>query len=245
MKIKYYYKRKKGHNNSGKITNKSRGGGHKKLYRQIDFNKFQINISGKVKAIEYDPNRSANIAKIFYANNLIRYKISPIGLKIGSLLKASSKAPLKIGNTLPLKNIPLGTNIYNLEPMPGKGAKFVRSAGTTACIIAKSDSWITIRLPSNEVRIFSENCWATIGKVSNVDHFNKKLKKAGRSRWLGIRPNVRGCAKNSVDHPHGGGEGKAPIGRSHPVSPWGKPTLGKRTRRSKKYSDSLILRRFI
>ena len=157
-------------------------------------------------------------------------------------LIASVTAPIRLGNTLPLKNIPLGSQLHNIESTPGRGGQFVRAAGTTALLMAKFGSWVTLRLPSNEIRLFSQNCWATIGQVSNIDHLNKRLKKAGRSRWLGIRPKVRGSAKNPVDHPHGGGEGRAPIGRSHPVTPWGQPTLGKRTRR-KKYSDVFIIRR--
>lgn len=238
-KIKYHYQRKQGRNK--KITSFHRGSGH--------FRKARLcggvlpGIPGHVKTIEYDPNRSAQIAGIFYENGLKKYQISPIGLKLGTQLIAASTAPLTVGNTLPLKNIPLGTNIYNIESFPGSGSKFVRAAGVTALVMAKFESWVTIRLPSNEVRLFSNNCWATIGQVSNINHFNRSLKKAGCSRWLGIRPRVRGSAKNPVDHPHGGGEGRAPIGRCHPVTPWGKPTLGKRTRRPRKYSDSLIIRR--
>nr|YP_010447283.1 ribosomal protein L2 [Halimeda opuntia]UTN43203.1 ribosomal protein L2 [Halimeda opuntia] len=240
-KNKYHYQRKQGRNK--KITSNHRGGGHSRIYRQIDFRKIPIDISGQVKTIEYDPNRSAQIAGIFYENGLKKYQISPIGLKPGTLIKGGSTAPLRVGNTLPLKNIPLGTNVYNIEPSPGSGFKFVRAAGTTALVMAKFESWVTIRLPSNEIRLFSKNCWATIGQVSNINHLNRSLKKAGQSRWLGIRPRVRGSAKNPVDHPHGGGEGRAPVGRCHPLTPWGKPTLGKRTRRTRKYSDSLIIRR--
>lgn len=239
----YGYHRKKGRNNYGHITSRHRGGGHARLYRKIDFQKLKINITGYVKTIEYDPNRSAHIMGILYKDGEKKYQVSPNALKIGTPIIASLTASLTLGNTLPLKNIPLGMNIYNIEPAPGCGSKFVRAAGTTAQIMAKFGSWVTIRLPSNEIRLFSENCWATIGQVSNMDHFNKTRKKAGNSRWLGCRPKVRGSAKNPVDHPHGGGEGSAPIGKSHPVTPWGKPTLGKRTRRTKKYSDSLILRR--
>lgn len=242
-KKKYCYQRKKGRNNNGKITSRHRGGGHSRLYRQIDFQKIKINVLGKVQTIEYDPNRSAQIAGILYENGSKSYQLSPIGLKGGAPIIASTSAPLALGNTLPLKNIPLGTTVYNVESAPGRGGKIARSAGTAALLMAKFGKWVTLRLPSNEVRLFSQNCWASIGQVSNPDHFKKILRKAGRSRWLGIRPRVRGSAKNPVDHPHGGGEGRAPIGRSHPVTPWGKPTLGKRTRKTKKYSDSLILRR--
>ena len=240
---KYRYQRKKGRNSSGKITSQHRGGGHSRIYRQIDFQKIKINIPGQVQTVEYDPNRSAQIISILYRDGSKTYQLSPTGIKVGTELMAGLTAPLTIGNTLPLKNIPLGTNVFNIESAPGRGGQLVRAAGTTALLMAKFGSWVTLRLPSNEIRLFSQNCWATIGQVSNVNHLKKSLKKAGRSRWLGIRPTVRGSAKNPVDHPHGGGEGRAPIGRSHPVTPWGKPTLGKRTRRTKRYSHSLILRR--
>ena len=235
------FHRKKGRNHHGKITSRHRGGGHARLYRKIE--RIPLNIEGKVQTIEYDPNRSAKIAQIGYNDGSKKYQLCPIGWEIGTKTLASSMAPLKIGNRLPLQKIPLGTNVYNIELLPGKGGQLVRSAGTTAVLMAKFGSLVTLRLPSNEVRLFSKNCWATIGQVSNIDHFTKSLKKAGRARWLGRRPRVRGSAKNPVDHPHGGGEGCAPIGKSHPVSPWGKPTLGKRTRRPKKYSDAFILRR--
>lgn len=235
------FHRKKGRNHRGIITSRHRGGGHARLYRNIE--RPPLNILGNVQTIEYDPNRSAQIAQIHYTDGSKKYQLCPIGWEIGTKILASATAPLKIGNRLPLKNIPLGTNVYNIELVPGKGGQLVRSAGTTAFLMAKFGSWVTLRLPSNEVRLFSKNCWATLGQVSNIDHFNKNLKKAGRARWLGIRPRVRGSAKNPVDHPHGGGEGCAPIGKSHPVSPWGQPTLGKRTRRTKKYSDAFILRR--
>ena len=241
-KNQYRYQRNKGRNNSGKITSQHRGGGHLRIYRQMNFQKIQINTLGKVQTIEYDPNRSGQIAGIVYANGSKQYQLAPLGLKIGMQLIASFKAPIRVGNTLPLKNIPLGSQLHNIESAPGRGGQFVRAAGTTALLMAKFGSWVTLRLPSHEIRLFSQNCWATIGQVSNIDHLNKRLKKAGRSRWLGIRPKVRGSAKNPVDHPHGGGEGRAPIGRSHPVTPWGQPTLGKRTRR-KKYSDVFIIRR--
>lgn len=241
-KNQYRYQRKKGRNNSGKITSQHRGGGHLRIYRQMNFKKIQINTLGKVQTIEYDPNRSAQIAGIVYANGSKQYQLAPLGLKIGMQLIASFTAPIQLGNTLPLKNIPLGSQLHNIELTPGRGGQLVRAAGTTALLMAKFGSWVTLRLPSNEIRLFSQNCWATIGQVNNIDHLNKRLKKAGCSRWLGIRPKVRGSAKNPVDHPHGGGEGRAPIGRSHPVTPWGQPTLGKRTRR-KKYSDAFIIRR--
>jgi len=243
QKNKYYYQRKKGRNNLGRITVQHRGGGHPRIYRQIEFQKIQVNLPGIVHKIEYDPNRSAKIAKIIYKNRLQIYQLFPQGLKIGDQIIASSNAPLKIGNTLPLKNIPLGYNVYNIESIPGGGSKFVRAAGTAAVLMAKFGKFVTLRLPSNEIRLFSQNCWATLGQVNNIDHGNINFKKAGRSRWLGLRPSVRGSAKNPVDHPHGGGEGRAPIGKNHPVTPWGKPALGKRTRRTKKYSDKLIIKR--
>nr|YP_009130590.1 50S ribosomal protein L2 [Tydemania expeditionis]CEO91120.1 50S ribosomal protein L2 [Tydemania expeditionis] len=242
-KIKYRYHRKRGRNNQGKITSQHRGGGHARLYRQIEFQKMKINKIGHVQTIEYDPNRSGQIVKIIYEDGTQQYQLSSSDCEIGESIIASPKATLKSGNTLPLKNIPLGLNVYNIESAPGRGGKFVRAAGTTALLMAKFGSWVTLRLPSNEVRLFSANCWATVGQVSNVNHLNQCLQKAGKSRWLGIRPRVRGSAKNPVDHPHGGGEGRGPIGRKCPVTPWGKPTLGKLTRRPKKYSDPLILRR--
>nr|YP_009472624.1 ribosomal protein L2 [Rhipilia penicilloides]ARO74273.1 ribosomal protein L2 [Rhipilia penicilloides] len=235
------FHRKKGRNHHGKITSRHRGGGHPRLYRKIE--RLPLNLEGCVQTIEYDPNRSASIALIRSSNGSRHYQLCPVGWDIGTKTLASLTAPLKTGNRLPLKKIPLGTNVYNIELSPGKGGQLVRSAGTTAFLMAKFGSWVTLRLPSNEIRLFSQNCWATLGQVSNMDHLNKSLKKAGRARWLGRRPRVRGSAKNPVDHPHGGGEGGTPIGKSHPVSPWGKPTLGKRTRRTQKYSDAFILRR--
>lgn len=234
--------RKKGRNHSGRITSRHRGGGHSRNYRRIQFQKLKIDVPGKVKTIEYDPNRTANILGILYKDGSKAYQIAPMKMQVGDPVFASPNAPLTLGNSLPLGNIPLGTNVYNIESAPGKGGQYVRSAGTKALLIAKSGFWVTLRLPSKEVRYFSKNCWATIGQVSQMEHLNRNLKKAGRSRWLGWRPRVRGSAKNPVDHPHGGGEGKAPIGKSHPVTPWGKPALGQRTRKPKKYSDALILR---
>ena len=212
------------------------------MKKYIDFQKIPINVLGKIRTIEYDSNRSGYISQVLYKNGLKRYQLHPYGLKLGATVIANFKTPLTIGNTLPLKNIPLGTNVYNIESNPGRGNKFARAAGTKALLIAKSGPWVILRLPSGEIRLFSKDCWATIGQVSNKNHLKKKS-KAGHSRWLGIRPKVRGSAKNPVDHPHGGGEGKTPIGKSHPVTPWGKPALGKRTRRTKKYSDSLIIHR--
>lgn len=239
-KIKYRYQRQKGRNNHGKITSRHRGGGHSRLYRYVEFQKIKVNVLGRVQKIEYDPYRSAKIAKILYKDGSKIYKVSQLNLKIGDSLLASFTAPLTIGNILPLKNIPLGTKISNVEPVPGRGSKFARAAGTSAMLMSKFGKWAVLRLPSKQIRFFSQHCWATIGSISSTPR-KKQLSKAGQSRWLDLRPRVRGSAKNPVDHPHGGGEGKTPIGRSHPVTPWGKPALGKRTRRSKKYSDSLII----
>nr|YP_009306346.1 ribosomal protein L2 [Caulerpa cliftonii]AOP19250.1 ribosomal protein L2 [Caulerpa cliftonii] len=246
-KCRQAFQRKKGRNNSGQITCRHKGGGHSRIYRKINFQKIQINVPAKIQTLEYDPNRTGLILGLIYKNGSKKYQLCPQGARIGSELIASPDAALIPGNCLPLKNIPLGTNVYNVESAPGRGGQFVRAGGTTALLISKGDSWITLRLPSNEVRLFSENCWATIGQVQESrdpkPQGGSLRKKAGRSRWLGSRPTVRGCAQNAVDHPHGGGEGRAPIGKTHPMTPWGQPTLGRLTRRSKKYSDRLILRR--
>nr|YP_009514430.1 50S ribosomal protein L2 [Caulerpa lentillifera]AXG75846.1 50S ribosomal protein L2 [Caulerpa lentillifera]QKS32281.1 50S ribosomal protein L2 [Caulerpa lentillifera]QUV75672.1 ribosomal protein L2 [Caulerpa lentillifera] len=241
QKCRHGFHRKKGRNNSGRITCRHKGGGHPRVYRKIHFQKMKVNIPGKIKTIEYDPNRTGKIVGMIYKDGSKHYQLCPIGATIESDLIASPQAPLIPGNSLPLKNIPLGTNVYNIESEPGRGGKFARAGGTTALLMSKIDYTVTLRLPSNEVRLFSENCWATIGQVQRREE--KKISKAGRSRWLGRRPTVRGSAQNAVDHPHGGGEGRAPIGRSCPVTPWGKPALGQSTRGSKKYSDPLILRR--
>nr|YP_009729405.1 50S ribosomal protein L2 [Caulerpa ashmeadii]QHQ73317.1 50S ribosomal protein L2 [Caulerpa ashmeadii] len=242
-KYRHGFQRKKGRNNSGRITCRHKGGGHSRVYRKINFQKIKVNIPGKIQTIEYDPNRTGKILGMIYKDGSKNYQLCPVGATIGSTLIASPYGSLIPGNSLPLKNIPLGTNVYNIEPEPGFGGKFARAGGTTALLMSKIDSWVTLRLPSNEVRLFSENCWATIGQVQKKEDGSSGLKKAGGSRWLGRRPTVRGSAQNAVDHPHGGGEGRAPIGRSCPVTPWGKPTLGQSTRRSKKYSDPFILRR--
>lgn len=235
--------RKKGRNNRGLVTSPHRGGGHKRLYRKIDFKRSKVEVFAKVKRIEYDPNRTASIALLNYLDGTKHYILHPIGLKIGDWVINSPKAPISIGNFLPLKNIPIGTQVHNIELNPGKGGQIARSAGASAQIVSKQKKFITLSLPSNEIRLVSKDCWATIGQISNINHNNKVYKKAGRKRWLDHRPKVRGVAMNAVDHPHGGGEGRAPIGRVHPVTPWGKPTLGKRTRKINKYSDKLILRR--
>jgi len=235
--------RSKGRNNRGIITSRHRGGGHKKLYRVIDFSRNKIGISAKVTSIEYDPNRNARIALLNYQDGEKRYILHPLGLKVGEILISSPDATISIGNALPLAKIPLGTEVHNVELHPGAGGQLVRAAGSVAQIVAKEGKWVTLRLPSGEVRLVSQNCWATIGRVGNADAFNLTLGKAGRKRWLGRRPHVRGSAMNPVDHPHGGGEGRAPIGRSRPVSPWGKPALGAKTRKRKKFSTALILQR--
>jgi large subunit ribosomal protein L2 len=238
-----WWSRSKGRNNRGIITSRHRGGGHKRLYRDIDFGRTKVNIPGKVTHIEYDPNRNARIALVNYQDGEKRYILHPVGLKMGDTIIASPEATIAVGNCLPLVNIPLGTEVHNVELQPGSGGQLVRAAGTVAQIVAKEGAWVTLRLPSGEVRLVSQNCWATIGRVGNVDAFNLTLGKAGRKRWLGRRPHVRGSAMNPVDHPHGGGEGRAPIGRSRPVSPWGKPALGAKTRKRKKFSAALILQR--
>ncbi len=235
--------RSKGRNNRGIITSRHRGGGHKKLYRVIDFSRNKIGISAKVTSIEYDPNRNARIALLNYQDGEKRYILHPLGLKVGEIIISSPDATISIGNALPLAKIPLGTEVHNVELHPGAGGQLVRAAGSVAQIVAKEGKWVTLRLPSGEVRLVSQNCWATIGRVGNADAFNLTLGKAGRKRWLGRRPHVRGSAMNPVDHPHGGGEGRAPIGRSRPVSPWGKPALGAKTRKRKKFSTALILQR--
>lgn len=235
--------RKRGRNNRGIITSRHRGGGHKRLYRKIDFNRLKINTPALVQSIDYDPNRKAPIALLHYQDGSKGYILQPIELKIGDWVKSGEKVPITIGNALPLKNIPLGTQVHNIELTPGRGGQLVRSAGVSAQIIAKQGAFVTLRLPSNEVRLISKNCWATIGQVSNINHNNVIFEKAGRKRWLDRRPSVRGVAMNAVDHPHGGGEGRSPIGRPQPLTPWGKITLGKRTRKVNKYSNDLILRR--
>ena len=237
------FSRKRGRNNQGKITIRHRGGGHKRLYRTIDFKRLKYGILAKVERIEYDPNRSGYIALVFYADGTKRYILHPNNLKKGDTIQTDFFAPIHIGNTLPLKNIPLGTEIHNIELKPGRGGQLVKSAGTCAQILAKEGSFVTIRLPSGEIRNILNKCWATIGQVSNIDWQLQSIGKAGRSRWLNKRPKVRGSVMNPVDHPHGGGEGRAPIGRKHPVTPWGKPSLGKKTRKVVKYSNKLIIRR--
>lgn len=235
--------RSKGRNNRGVITIRHRGGGHKKRYRIIDFKRNKYGIEGTVAAIEYDPNRNARIALVNYLDGEKRYVLHPKNLNVGSKIISGSGSSLNIGNSLPLIEIPLGTSIHNIELIPNKGGQVVRSAGTSAKILAKEGNYITLRLPSKEIRLVRKECFATIGEVSNNDAFLVQSGKAGRTRWLGRRPTVRGSVMNPCDHPHGGGEGRAPIGRTRPVTPWGKPALGIKTRKRKKLSDDYILRR--
>ncbi|MEB3309384.1 MAG: 50S ribosomal protein L2 [Snowella sp.] len=234
---------KKGRNNRGVITSRHRGGGHKRLYRIVDFRRDKRNVPAKVAAIEYDPNRNARIALLFYQDGEKRYILAPAGLTVGTIVLAGEDAPFEVGNALPLSKIPLGTEVHNIELVAGKGGQMVRAAGAAAQVVAKEGDYVTIRLPSKEVRMVRKECYATIGKVGNADVRNITLGKAGRTRRLGRRPHVRGSVMNPVDHPHGGGEGRAPIGRSGPVTPWGKPALGAKTRNKKKRSSGLIVRR--
>ncbi|MDI3500923.1 MAG: large subunit ribosomal protein [Thermoanaerobacter sp.] len=232
-----------GRNVYGRITVRHRGGGHKRKYRIIDFKRDKDGIPGKVAAIEYDPNRTAYIALIHYLDGEKRYIIAPYGLKVGDIIESGENVDIKVGNALPLRNIPVGTVVHNIELTPGKGGQLVRAAGTAAQLMAKEGDYVQVRMPSGEIRLIKADCRATIGQVSNLDHENVKIGKAGRSRWLGIRPTVRGSAMNPVDHPHGGGEGKAPIGHPGPLTPWGKPALGYKTRKKGKASDKFIIRR--
>jgi large subunit ribosomal protein L2 len=235
--------RSKGRNNRGIITCRHRGGGHKRLYRQIDFRRDKIGVTAKVVRIEYDPNRNSRIALLRYEDSEKRYIIHPRGLNIGDIIQSDLNAPILIGNSLPLRNIPLGAEVHNVEFQPGSGGQLARSAGAMVEILAKEGNFVTIRLPSKEIRLVSKNCWATIGQVGNIEAYNLTAGKAGRTRWLGKRPTVRGSVMNPVDHPHGGGEGRAPIGRSRPVTPWGRPALGQLTRKPKKYSNNLIVKK--
>jgi len=235
--------RVKGRNNRGVITCRHRGGGHKRLYRIIDFRRNKHNIPAKVASIEYDPNRNARIALLYYQDGEKRYILHPANLTVGTTVISGPDAPFEIGNALPLSKMPLGTTVHNVELVPGKGGQIVRAAGTSAQVVAKDGDYVTLRLPSTEVRLVRRDCYATIGAVGNAESRNVSLGKAGRKRWKGRRPEVRGSVMNPVDHPHGGGEGRAPIGRSGPVTPWGKPALGMKTRKKKKLSNSMIVRR--
>ena len=235
-------RKRSGRNVYGRITVRHRGGGHKRQYRLIDFNRDKVGISARVGSIEYDPNRSARIALLTYADGEKRYIIAPLGLQVGDQVMSGEDAEIRVGNALPLERIPLGTLVHNIELYPGRGGQMVRSAGTSAQVLAKEGEYVTLRLPSAEMRLVRKECMATVGEVGNVDHGNIKLGKAGRKRWLGRRPAVRGSAMSPRDHPHGGGEGRSPIGMSSPKSPWGKKTLGKKTRRNKA-TDKYIVRR--
>lgn len=236
-------KSKAGRNAQGKITVRHRGSGVKKNYRLIDFKRNKDGIPAKVATIEYDPNRSAYIALVVYADGEKRYIIAPVGLKVGTTIVSGPDADIKVGNTLPIINIPVGTIIHNVELAAGKGAQLVRAAGSSAQLMAKEGEYAQLRLPSGEMRYVRLECRATIGTVSNLTHEIVNLGKAGRKRHMGIRPTVRGSVMNPNDHPHGGGEGKSPVGRPGPVTPWGKPALGYKTRKHKKYSDRLIVKR--
>ena len=232
-----------GRNQQGKMTVRHRGGGHKRLYRIIDFKRTKDGIPARVATIEYDPNRSARIALLNYADGEKRYILAPNGLKVGDVVESGAEADIKPGNTLPLKNIPLGTVIHAIELKIGKGAQLARSAGTSAQLMAKEGDYALLRLPSGEIRRVHINCRATIGEVGNLEHENITIGKAGRSRWLGRRPETRGIAMNPNDHPHGGGEGRSPVGRKSPMTKWGKIAMGKKTRRKKKASNRLIVHR--
>ncbi len=233
---------KAGRASNGRISVRRKGGGHKRKYRKIDFTRNKYNIKGKIVSIEYDPNRTVNIALINYVDGEKRYILAPKGMKSGDVVESGVSVPLKTGNALPLESIPLGLTVHNVELQLGKGGQLVRSAGTGAVILAKEGDYVTLKLPSGETRMIFKKCYATIGELGNDDHMNVSLGKAGRSRWLGKRPKVRGVVMNPHDHPHGGGEGKSSGGR-HPVSPWGKPTKGYKTRKKNKYSDNFIVKK--
>ncbi|MFP4697122.1 MAG: 50S ribosomal protein L2 [Eubacteriales bacterium] len=236
-------KKNSGRNNQGKITVRHRGGGTRKKYRIIDFKRNKDGIPAVVLGIEYDPNRSSNIALLQYVDGEKRYILAPVGLKKGNKVMSGKDAEIKAGNSLPLENIPVGTNIHNIELIPGKGGQLVRAAGNVAQLMAKEGKYATLRLPSGEMRHVPIKCRATIGQVGNIDHELITVGKAGRKRHMGIRPTVRGSVMNPNDHPHGGGEGKAPVGRPSPMTPWGKPALGLKTRKKNKYSDKYIVRK--
>ena len=235
-------KKNAGRNSYGRITVRHRGGGERRKYRVIDFKRNKDNMPATVLTIEYDPNRSANIALVQYEDGEKRYILAPLGLKVGTKIESGANADIKTGNALQIKDIPLGTLIHNIELVPGKGGQLVRSAGNAAQLMAKEDKFAQVRLPSGEVRMIRMDCKATIGQVGNIDHENVSIGKAGRKRHMGIRPTVRGVVMNPNDHPHGGGEGKSPIGRPSPVTPWGKPALGLKTRSRKKASNKYIVK---
>ena len=235
--------KKGGRNNTGHITVRHQGGGHKRKYRIIDFKRNKLDVVAKVATIEYDPNRSANIALLHYVDGEKRYILAPKGLKVGMEVVSGENVDIKVGNALPLGNIPVGTVIHNIELHPGRGGQLVRSAGASAQILGREDKYVLVRLTSGEVRKILSVCYATIGEVGNADHMNVNIGKAGRTRYLGVRPTVRGSVMNPNDHPHGGGEGRTPVGRKAPLTPWGKPALGAKTRDTKKKSNALIVRR--
>lgn len=235
-------KKSGGRNSQGRITSRHRGGGHKRAYRIIDFKRNKIDVPAVVHSIEYDPNRSARIALLHYIDGEKRYILSPNGLQVGDQIMAGPEAPIRLGNALPLENAPLGSTVHNVELQPGKGGQLGRSAGAGIQVMAKEGRFATLRLPSGERRLVPLSCYATLGQVGNLEHENIVLGKAGRSRWKGIRPRVRGVAMNPVDHPHGGGEGRAG-GGGHPVTPWGKPTKGYKTRKKSKQSNRMIVER--
>ena len=234
--------KKAGRNNDGRLCVRHKGGGHKRMFRVIDFKRNKDGIPARVASIEYDPNRSANIALLYYQDGLKTYILAPNGLQVDQMVVSGADADIKVGNTLPLQNIPVGTLLHNIEMKPGKGAQMVRSAGGSAQLMAKEGSYATLRLPSGEMRMIRIECRATIGQVGNLDHENINVGKAGRSRWMGIRPTVRGSVMNPCDHPHGGGEGRNSIGRN-PCTPWGKPALGAKTRKKKNTSNRFIVKR--
>lgn len=236
-------KKHSGRNNQGKITVRHRGGGTTVKYRMIDFKRLKDNVPAKVAAIEYDPNRSANIALLFYADGEKRYILHPHGLKVGDVVLSGEHQDIKTGNAMPLMNMPVGTIVHNIEMKPGKGGQLVRSAGNSAQLMAKEGKYALLRLPSGETRYVRKECRATIGQVGNIDHENISIGKAGRTRHMGIRPTVRGSVMNPNDHPHGGGEGRSPIGRPNPVTPWGKPALGYKTRKKSNPTDKYIVSR--
>ena len=236
-------KKSGGRNNNGHITSRHRGGGHKRFYRVIDFKRDKIGVEAKVSAIEYDPNRSARIALLHYKDGEKRYIVAPDGLKVGDVIGSGPQVDIKVGNAMPLANIPVGTFIHNVELRRGKGGQIARSAGCSIQLMAKEGEFAQVRMPSGEIRNIRHECYATIGIASNLEHQNITVGKAGRSRWLGIRPQSRGVVMNPVDHPHGGGEGKSPQGNPHPVSPWGWHTKGKKTRRHNLRSEKYIVKR--
>ncbi len=235
-------KKRAGRNHQGRITVRHQGGGHKRQYRIIDFKRNKDGVPGRVATIEYDPNRSANIALIHYLDGEKRYILAPKGLKVGSMIESGPKADIVVGNALPLENIPVGTVVHNVEMKAGKGGQLARAAGAEAQLLGKDKDYVSLRLSSGEVRMVRKECRASIGQVGNTDHENITIGKAGRSRWMNKRPGVRGVVMNPVDHPHGGGEGKSPIGRKSPVTPWGVPTIGYKTRKKKNESNKYIVR---